>query len=88
MRLARESVCTRHDTTRSLISINKYPLCLGQNREQLSTTGLLNAYAVFHIGDRNKRKSILSLIDFYRWIYEERLDHSDTKIIYDRINLL
>lgn len=58
VRPARESVCTRHDTTRSLISINKYPLCLGQNREQLSSAGSLNAYAMFHIGVHNKREPI------------------------------
>lgn len=64
VRPARESVCTRHDTTRSLISINKYPLCLGQNREQLSTAGSLNSYAVFHIRVRSKREPISSLIWF------------------------
>lgn len=41
MRAARESSCTRHYTTRSLISINN-TRCTGQNRARLRTPGSLN----------------------------------------------
>lgn len=82
---ARESVCTRHDTTRSLISINKYPLCLGQNREQLSTAGSLNAYEVFHIEVRSKHELISSSVNFYRQVHGERLDYGNRETMYDQI---